>query len=161
MPNLQERLGELAAMPTRRLRAEWRQAFHTDPAEGLTRDLLMRAVAYRAQEQMHGGLTQTTKRALRQLTQRTAGEGAADAPKPAPTMMPGVRLVRNWRGKAHTVLVLENGFEYAGERYRSLTEIARRITGSHWSGPRFFGVGPAATRHRESRVEKAGADGQI
>ena len=76
-------------------------------------------------------------------------------------MMPGVRLVRNWRGKAHTVLVLENGFEYAGERYRSLTEIARRITGSHLSGPRFFGVGPAVTQQLKGRAGKAGADGQV
>jgi hypothetical protein len=52
----------------------------------------------------------------------------------------GTRLVREWRGRAHTVLVRDDGFEYEGERYRSLTVIAERITGAHWSGPRFFGL---------------------
>jgi len=55
-------------------------------------------------------------------------------------LRPGVRLVRDWHGETHSVLVLEDGFDYRGQRCRSLTEIAKTITGTHWSGPRFFGV---------------------
>jgi hypothetical protein len=58
----------------------------------------------------------------------------------------GARLVRQWRGRTHSVLVLEDGFEYEGQRYRSLTMIADRITGAHWSGPRFFGVTKRTSR---------------
>jgi hypothetical protein len=62
----------------------------------------------------------------------------------APLLKPGTRLLREWQGRKHTVIVLEHGFEYEGERYLSLTQIARRITGAHWSGPRFFGLRKAA-----------------
>lgn len=67
----------------------------------------------------------------------------------------GARLVRQWRGQTHTVLVGEDGFEYQGERYRSLTVIAERITGAHWSGPRFFGL---SERARGSLSAKAGQE---
>jgi hypothetical protein len=60
---------------------------------------------------------------------------------PGGALNTGATLVRQWRGRTHTVLVSENGFEYEGRRYRSLTVIAERITGVHWSGPRFFGLG--------------------
>jgi Protein of unknown function (DUF2924) len=59
---------------------------------------------------------------------------------------PGTRLLRERGGRTHTVIVLDDGFAYDGERYRSLTEIARRITGAHWSGPRFFGLRKAAAQ---------------
>ena len=156
-----ERLTVLAAMPTRRLKTEWQREYRSNAPEGLTRDLLMRAIAYRIQERAGGGLTQTTKRTLRQLAQRSPGEGAAKAAQPLQTMIPGVRLVRNWGGKLHAVLVLENGFEYGGERFRSLSEIASRITGTHWSGPRFFGLRPAAKRQRAVEALEGGADGQV
>jgi hypothetical protein len=75
-------------------------------------------------------------------------------------------LVRDWGGQAHAVLVLESGFEYQGQRYRSLTEIARRITGAHWSGPRFFGLtrapGDGETRRAGRRgFVAAGADDEV
>ena len=63
---------------------------------------------------------------------------------PGGMLKTGTRLVRQWRGHTHTVLVREGGFEYDGQRYRSLTVIAERITGAHWSGPRFFGVNKRA-----------------
>jgi hypothetical protein len=64
--------------------------------------------------------------------------------------------VRDWGGQAHSVLVLEKGFEYANERFRSLTEIARRITGAHWSGPRFFGLTPGRATTRPSPSDACG-----
>ena len=59
---------------------------------------------------------------------------------------PGAKLVREWHGKIHTVLVLDEGFEWRGKRWRSLTTIAKAISGAHWSGPRFFGLAGRATR---------------
>ncbi|MBN8998663.1 MAG: DUF2924 domain-containing protein, partial [Rhizobiales bacterium] len=76
-----------------------------------------------------------------------AREGRRSA-SPRPTLLPGARLLREWHGKTHVVTVVEEGFDYAGKRYRSLTEIAREITGTHWSGPRFFGLGAAGGKAR-------------
>ena len=138
-------------MSGHQLRAGWRQAFRAEPPSGLTRDLLIRAIAYRLQERGTGGLSQACKRTLRRLAGQISDEGAARVLTPMPALAPGVRLVRDWGGRAHTVLVLETGFEYRGERYRSLTEIARRITGARWSGPRFFGLAPSERDARAGR----------
>ena len=73
----------------------------------------------------------------------------------ASNLKPGARLVREWRGRTHTVTVAEDGFEYAGTRYPSLTKIAKKITGAHWSGPRFFGL-PAAAAERPNNGESGG-----
>ena len=79
---------------------------------------------------------------LRRRLQTLAGKFEKGGPSfdPGIVLKTGTTLVRQWRGHAHTVLVHENGFEYEGQRYRSLTVIAERITGAHWSGPRFFGL---------------------
>jgi hypothetical protein len=69
-----------------------------------------------------------------------AKNGALRHFRNVPSLKPGARLVREWRGRTHTVTVTEDGFEYAGENYPSLTKIAKKITGAHWSGPRFFGL---------------------
>src|SRR5207248_10585922 len=95
--------------------------------------------AYRLQEQAHGGLSLDTKRRLRSLSEGADQRGSV-AMAPAFTLKSGTKLVREWHGHAHTISVLDNGFEYQGERYPSLTRIARRITGVHWSGPLFFGI---------------------
>ena len=106
-------------------------------ASGLSRDLLIRALANQLQEWIHGRASGVPRR-----RQTLAGEfdrnGAAF--DPGVVLKTGTTLVRQWRGHAHSVLVREDGFEYQGQRYRSLTMIAERITGAHWSGPRFFGL---------------------
>lgn len=140
MVGLQQRLEQLTAMSSHQLRAEWSHVFRAEPAAGLSRDLLIRGIAYKLQERALGGLSQASKRMLAGLAAQTSSDGVGVFLDLSPALAPGVRLVRDWGGRAHSVLVLENGFEYQGERYRSLTEIARRITGAHWSGPRFFGV---------------------
>ena len=68
------------------------------------------------------------------------------APNPGLSLKPGARLVREWHGRTHTVTVNEDGFEYAGMSYSTLTKVARKITGAHWSGPRFFGLVRAGAR---------------
>ncbi len=86
-----------------------------------------------------GGLGKATLRKLRTLakTLRTTGRVG---PSPSLSLKPGARLVREWHGRTHTVTVTEDGFEYGGVSYPTLTNIAKKITGAHWSGPRFFGV---------------------
>jgi hypothetical protein len=120
------------------LRREWTHLYNDDPPR-ISRDLLILGIAYRRQEIAHGGLGKATFRKLQTLakTLRTTGRVG---PSPALSLKPGARLVREWHGRTHTVTVTAEGFEYGGVSYSSLTTIAKRITGAHWSGPRFFGV---------------------
>jgi DUF2924 family protein len=120
------------------LRREWRRLYGNEPPR-ISRDLLVLGVAYRLQEIEHGGLGKATLRKLRTLAQTLRATGRV-GPTPSLSLKPGARLVREWRGRTHTVSVTEHGFEYAGTNYPSLTKIARKITGAHWSGPRFFGL---------------------
>jgi len=128
----------LPPCPRDELEAEWRQLYRSEPPR-ISRELLVRGIAYRRQELEHGGLSKTTCRKLKTLAKmfRTTGRVAPD---PGLALKPGVRLVREWHGRTHTVTVTEDGFRYAGMSYPSLTKIAKKITGAHWSGPRFFGL---------------------
>lgn len=105
----------------------------------LSPDFLRRDIAYRQQVDRQGGLS---ARARQRLAALAGGDTAqASAPRTAtPRLKPGSTLLREWRGRTYTVLALENGFEMAGRRFTSLSEIAHHITGAHWSGPRFFGL---------------------
>jgi Protein of unknown function (DUF2924) len=105
---------------------------------GLSRDLLIRALAYQLQERAHGGASAALRRRLQSLATASAKGRLAVDPGIVPKA--GTTLVRQWRGHTHTVLVHKDGFEHEDQRYRSLTIIAERITGTHWSGPRFFGL---------------------
>ena len=129
------------------LRREWRRLYCSEPPR-ISRDLLIRGIGYRLQELQYGGLGKATRRKLKTLAKmfRTIGQVAPD---PGLSLKPGVRLVREWRGRTHTVTVTEDGFEYAGASYPSLTKVAKKITGAHWSGPRFFGLVRLAP-HRHS-----------
>jgi hypothetical protein len=119
------------------LRVAWRQLHHTGPPLGLSRDLLIRALAHQLQERSYGDVS----RALRRLQKLAAASDKATMAVDSGLMLKaGTALVRQWRGHTHKVLVCEDGFEYEGQRYRSLTAIAERITEAHWSGPRFFGL---------------------
>jgi hypothetical protein len=131
-------IAELVDRSTHELRLAWRQLHRTGPPQGLSRDLLIRALANQLQEWIHG----RARAALRRRLQTLAGEFDRDGAffDPGVVLKTGTTLVRQWRGHAHTVLVHEDGFEYEGQHYRSLTMIAERITGAHWSGPRFFGL---------------------
>jgi hypothetical protein len=99
--------------------------------------LLLHAVAYRLQETALGGL----KRSTRSLLERVAEDNVRLRPATeTPRINPGTVLIREWHGVSHRVTVLKEGVLLRGARYRSLSEVARKITGSHWSGPRFFGL---------------------
>ena len=132
------RLEALRDLSPDELRKEWRRLYRSQPPR-LSRDLLVRAIAYRIQELRYGGLSKATSRKLTALLQ-ARGSGAETATDSAQRIRAGARLVREWNGRTHTVMVEEEGFTYAGRSYRSLTAIAREITGARWSGPRFFGL---------------------
>jgi hypothetical protein len=128
----------LAAQSTQALRLAWQQLRRSAPPLGLSRDLLIRALANQLQQHSHGGASPALQRRLQSLAGEFEKGGASF--DPGIVLKSGTSLVRQWRGYTHTVLVREDGFEYEGQLYRSLTVIAERITGAHWSGPRFFGL---------------------
>jgi len=135
---LSQKIAALADLTTQQLRTEWRRLYRNHPPR-LSRDLLVRIIAYRLQELAYGGLSKATQRRLIALTKELQTKGGIVS-DPGPRVRPGARLVREWRGRTHTVVVTEDGFEYAGKTYSSLSKIAQAITGAHWSGPRFFGL---------------------
>ncbi|MGY6550463.1 MAG: DUF2924 domain-containing protein [Erythrobacter sp.] len=129
-----ERLEEMALAE---LQQEWARC-HGAPAPSLAPDLLRLGIAYKLQEKKQGGLCRESKRLLRQAVV-IARQDSATAPPPR-RLSSGTRLVRDWHGTGHTVTVLNEGFEYDGRTWRSLTAIAKAITGTHRNGPRFFGL---------------------
>jgi len=138
-PGLSDIEAEIAGLldrSTQELRLAWSELHRTEPPFGISRDLLIRSLAYDLQRRAHGGPNLRLRRRLQTLA--AASEKGARSVDPGVVLKTGSTLVRQWRGHTHTVLVRENGFEYEGQRYRSLTVIAERITGTHWSGPRFF-----------------------
>jgi hypothetical protein len=139
LARLDREIAGLVGQSTQELRRVWRTFYHTGPPLGLSRNLIIRGLADKLQQRAHGG----PSRALQRRLQVLAGEFERGARSFDPGGAPktGATLVRQWPGHTHTVLVREDGFEYDGRRYRSLTVIAERITGAHWSGPRFFGLG--------------------
>ena len=142
-----EKLGSeitgLQSLEVEQLKSRWRKLYGSPAPARFSRDLLVRAIAYRIQERALGGLSTATRR----LFERIAADAQARRPlklAPVRRLEPGAVLIREWGGVKHQVTVLENGFSYGGQHYRSLSEVARVITGSRWSGPLFFGLKPRA-----------------
>jgi hypothetical protein len=154
--SLSDRLAALAGLSLADLRLEWRRLYRAEPPR-LSRDIMMRAIAYRLQEIAHGGPSKATQRRLATLAAEFETSGKI-APPPKPRVKPGSRFVREWHGRTHTVCVTDDGFEFQGKTYRSLTKIALDITGAQWSGPRFFGLTktpPTATATPENVLNGA------
>jgi hypothetical protein len=137
MTDLDSKLAALPHMRPAELKATWREVWRK-PAPDIGPDLLRRGVAWKLQARVHGDLPTHVSRQLESvLTKLRRGEPIGPARRP---VRPGVRLVREWRGKTYNVVVLERGYEHDGRQYRSLTHIARAITGTHQSGTLFFGL---------------------
>ena len=124
-----EEVRALEALDLHGLRGEWRKRYG-QPPKMRSRELLARLLAWRIQADAFGGLDATTIRLL----------NADRLRPPKPSLAPGTQLSRDWQGRRHQVDVLESGFRYAGSDYRSLSEVARTITGTRWNGLRFFGL---------------------
>jgi hypothetical protein len=144
MAEVDSHIAELLHRSTHDLRLAWRRLHRVEPPQGLSRDLLIRALVHQLQEQSYGGTGRGLQRRLQTLTGEREKRGASFDPD-AGVPKTGTTLVRQWRGHTHAVFVRDNGFEYEGQLYRSLSVIAKRITGAHWSGPRFFGLIKLAT----------------
>jgi len=136
-----EALSRLPQLDLGELRQEWRALYKAEASPHLSRELLLRAVAYRMQEVALGGLRPERQRQLRQFAQQL-NESQEGQIRPRPELKPGTRLVREWQGRTYEVLVLDGGFSWQGMSYRSLSALARKITGTAWSGPLFFGLKP-------------------
>ncbi len=133
-----EALARLPKLDIHELREEWHRLYKVNASPHLSRELLIRAVAYRMQEVALGGLRQEPQHQLRQIAQELKQTGAAIRLRPQ--LKPGTRLWREWQGRTYEVVVLDNGFSWQGTRCKSLSAIARKITGTAWSGPLFFGL---------------------
>jgi hypothetical protein len=139
--SLDAALAGITQADTKALHAEWRRLYRGPPPATLSRDLLLRGIAFKLQEAALGGLPPAAKRKLAAWTQQAADQQrSGHHTAPAIRLKSGATLLRSWHGRTHTVQVLEEGYEHQGQRYASLSHIARTITGAHWSGPRFFGL---------------------
>ena len=140
MPDpIAQRLADLPKLSKTELRDGWRQLFNEPPPPQLRRRLMIPILAYRLQEQTFGSLSTANLGRLRQLA-RSFETNSHCTVSSIPSVKPGTRLVRQWGDQVHLVNVEANGYEYRGARYQSLSEIARQITGTRWSGPVFFGI---------------------
>ena len=135
MSSLEAKIGGVAALSRDELVAEWVEAHGHPPPKSIKRGLLERDLAYRLQAKAFGGLKPATSKALIRIAL-----GIEPGLGQQQELRPGARLVRDWNGVTHCVDVVEGGYIWNGKSYRSLSAIARAITGVRWSGPRFFGL---------------------
>ena len=152
MPDpIDQRLADLPKLSKTALRKLWKELFSTPPPSQARRRLMIQILAYRLQEQAFGFMSAASRGRLRQL-----GQAFEANPKSAvsfdPSIRPGTRLVRQWGDQVHLVNLETNGYQYQGARYKSLSEIARVITGTHWSGPLFFGIKSEQTNSKSKEV---------
>jgi hypothetical protein len=135
---IEAKLTELEAMSTSALYSRWAE-LSDDPIPQVPERLLRRMIAYRVQERRYGGLPLALRKAILDEESSSARKQGQNA---TTELQPGTCLIREWQGKTISVVVAEDGMvEWEGEKYRSLSEIARIVTGTRWSGPRFFGLG--------------------
>jgi hypothetical protein len=132
------------------LRRQWRLVFGRVPPAGLSRDLLGRMIAARLQERAFGGLDRDSLRFLESLARQER--------LPRRQLKPGTVLVREYQGRRHTITTVRDGFEWRGTTYSSLSAIARAITGTSWSGPRFFALQRAGAGRKPKRKSAAAPD---
>ena len=142
--HVRERLSPIA-----QLRRNWQISVGSPPPTDLGRELLARALSWKEQEGLHGGYAPSVLRELERLSQQLQRSGELDLERQL-TLKVGTRLERYWNGRTFHVEVVSDGFVHDGQRYRSLSHVARGITGTRWSGPRFFGL---AQRTRPSSTD--------
>jgi hypothetical protein len=145
---LAAQIASLSKLDTDELRGRWKALSGKPPSREIGRSFLTRAIAYRLQERAYGGVKPTTCRLLARVVEETAS-GTAHRPQ-ARMAQAGTLLIREWHGTALRVTMLDDGVSFNGKRYRSLSEVARAITGSRWSGPRFFGLRPRLTERNHA-----------
>lgn len=140
--DLEREIAALPSMNLAKLQAKWKHKLRGNPPSHVRKQLLVSLLAYKLQEQVYGGLKPDIKCQLEKLAAayRRDPNSKAQRLTPKQNIKPGTRLLRQWNGKTHQVMAIERGFEYKGGHYKSLSVIARLITGTRWSGPAFFGL---------------------
>ncbi len=139
LTDIEREVDALADLPRADLVKRWQDLYRATPPKGISRRMMVRAIAYEMQAKKYGGLKPAVSRQLQRIAVGLV-DGAPLAIKAASRLKPGARLVREWNGATHVVEVVDDGFIWNGERHSSLSAIARTITGARWSGPRFFGL---------------------
>lgn len=155
-PNQRERdvrrtIARLPTLPTHELRELWREHFGRGAPAAFRRELLVPFLAYRIQEKAYGGLKRSVLSELRRISRCLDRGEDPTTSSIASRIKTGTRIVRTWQGQAHEVAITESGFEYSGATYRSLSQIARKITGTQWSGPAFFGLKQNSKENKDLR----------
>jgi hypothetical protein len=136
---------KLPEMAREELLSLWHENFGKPASPRLRRELILPILAYRIQERVYGGLDTESERRLKEVAaalKRPEGRQT----KAAPRFKPGSRIIREWKGETHEVLITASGYEYRGEAFKTLSPLATRITGTHWSGPAFFGTRQKAAK---------------
>lgn len=141
--DITEQLAQLRSMSRQQLLDLWEKCYQKPAPTGFKRDLMVPFLAYRIQENAFGGLKSSTRSQLRGIARRMENSSASKQHICHPRIKSGTRILRKWRGETHEVVVTESGYEYRQTGYKSLSEIARKITGTRWSGPAFFGLRPS------------------
>lgn len=146
---LEDEIAHLRGLDLAGLKARWRSVTGRKAAAHVPKHLLQRMLAYRLQADVLGDLDKATVRYLEKIAGGEGSQPRANEPLPIPgtdALRPGTVLMREWEGVQHRVMALQEGFAWNGSTYRSLSHVARAITGTRWSGPRFFGTGKTPTR---------------
>ena len=149
--DLDAELARIASLTIDQLRNEWRERLGLDPPPALSKDLIARVLSHRLQEKVVGGLPPHIRKAMVALAE---GDNL-----PLQRIKVGSVLVREHEGRLHEVYVVPDGFSWQGKTYVSLSTIARKITGTKWNGPRFFGL--RDNRTDQAETEKASVDPKI
>jgi hypothetical protein len=137
--NVIKQVAALAGLSYPNLKERWKTLYGTE-APPYNRTYLIKRLAYRIQELAYGGLAEETREHLKQIAEAHDGATVRRRDSAQATALPGTVFVREWDGQRHEVIVQRDGFEYQGRPYRSLSAIARKITGTQWNGPAFFGL---------------------
>ena len=133
-------IAKLRVLSRSKLLDLWLKLYKKAAPLGIRREIMVPFLAYKIQENAYGSLKPAALAELHRVARAIEKNGASGEPLARPRIKTGTRLFRQWRGQTHEVFVTESGFEYRGIGYRSLSEIARKITGTRWSGPAFFGL---------------------
>jgi hypothetical protein len=131
-------IAQLRTFSRQQLLDMWQKLYQRAAPPGIRRELLIPLLAYRMQEHAYGGLKSSARSELRRIARDLERSSGSTRLILRPKMKAGTRLLREWRGQTHEVIATESGYEYRGVSYRSLSEIARKVTGTRWSGPAFF-----------------------
>lgn len=139
MTPIARQIDDMQSMSFAELKQLWRDYFQTEPPP-YKRGFMLKALAYRIQELTYGGLPGDTAKRLQDLVAEADGKKIKRKSLPVKLPVAGTRLVREWKGERYEVIILQDGFEFCGRKWGSLSTIAQRITGTHWNGLTFFGL---------------------